>query len=72
MLYCIPGGMGRLPANVLSEIRSPATALADLVVQLGYSCHEHPHRRMLERMIRQLESEITLRGGRAGPQIGLC
>jgi len=66
--------MGRLPADVLREVRSPATALADLVIQLGQTCHEHPHRTMLERMVRQLESEIALRRARRGyyPQIGLC
>lgn len=62
--------MGRLPADVLNEVRSPATALADLTIQLGQTCREHPHRSMLERMVRQLESELALRGGRT--QIGLC
>jgi hypothetical protein len=66
--------MGRLSDNVLSELRSPRKALSDLVAKSNNFGPNHPHRRMWERMIRQLESEVILRGamGRRCSQSGLC
>jgi hypothetical protein len=66
--------MGRLSDNVLSELRSPRKALSDLVAKFNDFGPHHPHRPMWERMIRQLESEVTLRGamGRRYSQSGLC
>lgn len=54
--------MGRLSDNVLSELRSPWKALSDLVVKYNSASPYHPDRPMWERMIRQLEREIVVRG----------
>jgi hypothetical protein len=65
--------MGRLSDNVLSELRSPRKALSDLVAKSNDFGPNHPHHPMWERVIRQLESEVILRGavGRRYAQ-GLC
>ena len=55
-------GMGRLSEDVLSEMRSPRKALSDLVAKSNDFGPDHPHHPMWGRMIRQLESEIILRG----------
>jgi hypothetical protein len=54
--------MGRLPKDVLSQLRSPPEALADLMAKFDSTGRNHPQRPLLERMIRQLETEISQRG----------
>ena len=46
----------------LSQLRSPAKALADLVDKLEKLAHHHPDLPLLCRMIPQLAEEIALRG----------
>ena len=51
--------MGRLPENVLNELRSPARALRDLIDKYEGMPSDQPTRFALGRMIRQLAGEIT-------------
>jgi hypothetical protein len=51
--------MGRLPENILTELRTPARALCDLVERHQRLAVNDPKRSELGRMIRELASEIT-------------
>jgi hypothetical protein len=53
--------MGRLPDNVLSELRTLPHALADLMAKHKNMPRDHPERSGLARMIRLLSEEIAMR-----------
>jgi hypothetical protein len=55
--------MGRLPENVLCELRTLPHALADLRAKHNTLRRDHPERSGLARMIRQLSEEIAMRRG---------
>jgi hypothetical protein len=61
------GGMGRLPENALSELRSPAKALADLVEAFNNLASDHPDLQRLAQMIGHLAEEIALRRSAGEP-----
>jgi len=53
--------MIKLPNELLNRLRPLSHALADLVAKHETLERDHPQRRDLARMIRQLEAEIDLR-----------
>lgn len=54
--------MGEFQNQFLQRVRTLHQALADLLAKFSGLHQDHPERPMLARMIRQLESEIALRG----------
>jgi hypothetical protein len=72
--------MGHLPESILSELRSPARALADLIDKFNSTVHNHPDLPKMAQMIRVLSAEIALRHGsfdenavtRSEAALGLC
>ena len=64
--------MGRLPADTLNEVRSPARALADLIETFETLASDHPALPRLAQMIRQLADEIVRRHSVPAAEFGLC
>lgn len=61
----VSGTVVKLPNDCLNRHRPLQQALADLVAKHDRLIFNHPARRDLARMIRQLEAEIAYRGRQA-------
>lgn len=55
--------MSQVSSELLHRLRTLSQALADLVTKHKNMQQSHPERSALARMIRQLQTEIELRGG---------